>query len=302
MSGPTLPDRAPGAAADEREIEIVAADGHRLAGSLRRPAGPARGAIVLAPAMGVPRRFYAPFARHLAGAGLASLAIDYRGIGGSRHGPLRGAPVQLHDWGELDLAAAVEHLAAELPGTPLGWVGHSVGGQLLGLTPAARVSAALLVAAQSGYHRYWSGPPRLGMLALWYRLPLLVPLFGKLPMRAARQGEDVPPGVALEWARWGRHPDYVLSYARTRGPTGFETWSGALRALAIADDRYAPLAGVEALVSYFRAARSEVVIVRPGDAGLPRIQHFGFFRPSIGAVLWPAASEWLLAQLDQRST
>lgn len=276
-------------------IHIPARDGFRLAADLFLPQGAPRAAALVAPAMGVPRVFYAAFAGHLAQSGIAALTVDYRGIGGSRNGTLRGFRAALHDWGEQDLAGALDAIAARAPGAPLLWVGHSVGGQLFGLLDDARVRAALFVGAQSGHWRLWPGPTRLAMLALWYAvIPAVVPAFGRLPGAVFGGGEDVPAGVAREWAAWGRSRDYVMSYARPRGGLGFGRFAGPIRSYAIADDGFAPLATVSALAACYSATRADVVVVRPSDAGARAIGHFGFFRPRIGRSLWPDASEWLL--------
>ncbi len=275
-------------------LRVRARDGLSLAADLFLPGEPARAAVLVAPAMGVPRRYYTPFAAHLAGAGLAALTLDYRGIGGSRDGTLRGFRAALHDWAEQDLAGALDALAARVPGAPLLWVGHSVGGQLFGLLDDPRLRGALFVGAQSGHWRLWPGAGRLALLAWWHVIPALVSVFGHLPGAAFGGGEDVPAGVAREWAAWGRERDYVLSYARPRGGLGFGRFAGPLLSYAISDDGYAPVPTVEALVRYYAAARAELRVVRPDDVGERAIGHFGFFRPRFGPTLWAEASAWLL--------
>jgi len=90
-------------------IQVAARhDRYPLAANLFLPSGAPRAAVVVAPAMAVPARFYARFAAYLAESGAAALTIDYRGIGGSRPKSLRGFPSSFHDWGEKDLAGAVE--------------------------------------------------------------------------------------------------------------------------------------------------------------------------------------------------
>lgn len=276
-------------------VTFSASDGFSLAGELFLPAGEPWAAVVIAAAMGVARRFYQPFAEHLATEGMAALLVDYRGMGGSRKGPLRSLDVHLHEWGELDLPAAVRVLEARFPTIPLLWVGHSVGGQLLGLYDGPPIRGALLVGSQSGHWRHWDGAKRLGMSAFWYvGVPLLTAAFSRLPMKLLGQGEDVPTGVAREWARWGRHRDYILSYAAPKGGLHFTRFSGALRSYSIADDTYAPRPAVEALFGGFTGTSSrEVRAVSPADVGVLSIGHFGFFRPAFRDTLWKEAVDWL---------
>lgn len=89
-------------------------------------------------------------------------------------------------------------------------VGHSVGGQLVGLLPdASRISALVTIGAQSGDWRLWPLPTRLAMAVLWYGLvPGVTHAVGYLP-GSLGIGEDLPAGVALEWARWCRTPGYL---------------------------------------------------------------------------------------------
>jgi predicted alpha/beta hydrolase len=288
-------------------LSIAASDGRRLAADVFEPEGSARAAVVIASAMGVPRGYYAPFARYLAEAGMGCVTFDYRGVGDSKlFESLREERATLRDWGELDVPAAIAATRARFGDVPLVYVGHSVGGQLFGLDTHDAVSAALFVGSQSGYWKHWTGAERLGVLAMWYLvIPGLSAELGYLPMRFFRQGEDLPKEVARDWARWGRHPSYVMSYAGPKGGAGFRNWSGSLRAYALADDGLAPERGVRALVSFYEGARAETHVVEPSSLGVDEIGHFGFFRPRFRENLWKDAGAWLLAsagvaQIKQR--
>src|SRR4051812_14552195 len=111
-----------------QDVRVPAVDGLALAATLHRP--PAgrepRALVVVAPATGVARRYYRAFASDLAGDGFAALSFDYRGTGGSRPARLRGFVAAMHEWGEKDLAGALEWLSDRFPGRPLFVVGHSV--------------------------------------------------------------------------------------------------------------------------------------------------------------------------------
>lgn len=285
-------------------LRVAARDGFSLEADLFEPSGPVRAAVLIAPAMAVRRKLYGALARFLADCGLLVLVPDYRGVGGSRpldaNGKpqsLRGFQASLHGWAELDLAACVDTLRARAPGVPLVWFGHSMGAQLLGLLPDAPVDAALFVATQSGHHRHWPG--LLGA-AMWLNWRLVIPvashLAGRLPMKALGQGEDVPKGVGLEWASWGRHPGYIQRYARPLGGLGFSTFQGPLRSVSFSDDAYAPPRAAAALVSGYTKTVPELVTIAPADVGAPSIGHFGAFRSSFKDTLWSAWREWILAQ------
>ena len=146
---PTTPPSA-------QALTLIAADGYRLQAMHYATAGAPRARIVIGGATGVPQRFYRRFAEHAAAQGFATLTLDYRGIGLSKPATLVGFEMDYLDWGRLDLAAAVEHMASgELP---LFLVGHSYGGQALGLLPNhQKVSGLYTFGTGAGWHG-WMPP------------------------------------------------------------------------------------------------------------------------------------------------
>ena len=157
-------------------LRIPARDGFRLAATLYEPAPEnERNAVVLInSATGARRGYYDAYARHLAGEGLAVMTYDYRGIGGSRPKSLRGFCARLHEWGEQDLTGMIEWIGGHLRPRHLLAVGHSVGGQLVGLAPNNdRIDALLGVAAQNGYWGHWPSPARYRLALNWHERLLL---------------------------------------------------------------------------------------------------------------------------------
>jgi predicted alpha/beta hydrolase len=273
-------------------VEFAARDGYRLAGTLFRPESPNGRAVLVHAATGVRREFYGKFAAFLAGSGFTALTFDYRGIGGSKRGSLRGFKVRMRDWAEQDAAGALDFLAAQDAGAKLLCVGHSFGGNALGVTPGIeRYAAALFVGAQSGYWRHWSGAERAGMWFLTHALlPSVSSAVGFFPMKLLGQGEDLPGGVAIEWAGWCRDPRYA---AGAVGPQGYARLAAPIRSYWVSDDRYAPRPAAEALFDlYPRAAAKELVEVDAARHG-GSIGHFGFFRERFRDTLWRDAAHWL---------
>jgi predicted alpha/beta hydrolase len=268
------------------EITLTPADGYRIGATLFE--GGERAVLVM-PATGVPQAYYAKFATYLAARGFTVLTFDYRGIGRSLHGDVRRVRARMRDWALLDAAAAFDFLKEN----ELVVVGHSFGGQALGLLPdPGRIAAALVVGSQSGYWRHW---PALGRAWMWpathFALPALSRLHGCFPGSRFGFGEDLPKGVAIEWASWCRHPRYLVGalgaeerYRRVAAP---------LRAYAISDDRFAPRAAVAALLELYPNAPGEIRDVHPRELGVQRVGHFGFFREAFRDSLWREAADWL---------
>jgi predicted alpha/beta hydrolase len=105
------------------------------------------------------------------------------------------------------------------------------------------------------------------------------------------QGEDLPAGVALEWARWCRHPGYLVGALGMQ--EAYARFSAPMRVVAIADDRYAPPRAVEAFLAFYPNAPHKLEKVDPASAGGEPIGHFGFFRERFKDTLWKDAAAWM---------
>jgi predicted alpha/beta hydrolase len=275
------------------DLLLAAADGTALAATRHPAAGAPRAVVVVNSGTGIRRRFYGRFAARLAARGLEVLTWDYRGVGGSRPGSLRGHPARMRDWGRLDMPAALRWARAQAEGRPVAVVGHSAGGHLAGLVPAAdQPDALVLVAAQDGYWGHWPPELRLRMRLLWWAMPRLAAAFGHLPGWLG-VGEDLPRGVAAEWSAWARSPGYLFDDPAL-DTAGYAAFHRPLLALSFADDRaYAPRAAVEALLARFPGTAAEHRHLDPAAAGLPPVGHFGFFKP-VAEPLWDGVADWIL--------
>jgi predicted alpha/beta hydrolase len=274
---------------------VITEDGFAIATRVFEPASAARGTLIVNGATGAPQSYYARFASFAAKRGLRAVTYDYRGIGASRPGRLRGFSASMSDWAFFDARAVHADVRARHPG-PVVLVGHSFGGQLVGLVEELRhADAALFVGAQLGYYGHWQGSERLRLAAIWHVVaPILSRTFGFLPGWAGL-GVDLPAGVAEEWARWCRSPDYLIRdypeasdrYARFRVPSLFYSFT---------DDDFAPEPAVTALLDRL----SPHVLHRrfaPSDIGAERVGHFGFFRPEHKRTLWEPALAFIDAEL-----
>lgn len=269
-------------------LEVPATDGFSLAASWFGPSDPER-ILLVAPATGVRRHLYEPFARFLSGRGIGVLTWDWRGTGESRPARLRGFDASMRHWAERDLAGAISWAADRSPGARLLSLGHSFGGQAVGLAPNAdRLAALLTVTAPSGYWGHWPRPERYGYAMLWYAaMPLASRLLGYFPSRRLGFGEDLPRGVALQWSRWCRSPEYLGDYE------GHRSFDAPILAFSFSDDRFAPRAAVEALHSRYGSPDLVHRHLTPRDLGADRIGHFGFFREGRVPRLWEEVVAWL---------
>jgi predicted alpha/beta hydrolase len=254
------------------------------------------GVLIVNSATAVPQTFYRPFAEFLAGQGVTVVTYDYRGIGRSRPpGRLPGVQASMRGWALLDVAGVLEWAAEQFPGRRLMALGHSFGGQVLGLLPNRhRITRTVLVASQLGY---WRAIAPRDRPAAWFAMHVMVPglshALGYFPGSKVGLGEDLPKGVALEWARWCRSPLYLFDHLSPEERKRYDSFTVPMLAFKFTDDSFASGDSVEQLMGFYRKARPVLRTVAPGHVGVKRLGHFGFFRPQAGAALWPEVVHWV---------
>jgi predicted alpha/beta hydrolase len=263
-----------------RPFTITTPDGASLAVTAYG-AGSAEQAIVLASATAVPQRFYKAFASWLAYRGVNAYTFDYRGVARSRPRQLRGFVADYSHWAQ-DLDAVLAHALAHHSQVSL--VGHSIGGFLGPLAAQApALKGLVLVGAQTAYWRDWPQPWRVPMALLWHGLmPLVTLAVGYFPGRLLRLGEDLPRGVALQWARraWQdpfKQPDLAALYARALPP---------VRLMAGADDRFATPAAQQRLQDQLTGAAVHRHTLAAPPASSRKLSHLDVFRPESSSC-WP---------------
>jgi predicted alpha/beta hydrolase len=287
------------------DITLPAADGYPLGATLFLPRGAKRHAVLMNSATAVHRKVYRGFAGYLAKRGCAVLTYDYRGTGDSRQKSMTGYnqpkslvgfKASMSDWAAQDVTSAVAWMRERYKALPFAYIGHSFGGQALGLLPNnSEISRALLIAAQAGYWKLMAMPERYRVYAMlnFAGVPL-TRAFGYTPGWLGL-GMDMPKDVFLQWVSWVMSPRYMFDDKNVATLQNFGNYNGALRALCMSDDPWATRPAVELLCSGFTAIKPEIITVTPKDTGASRIGHFGFFRPEHRDTLWRGAAEWIEA-------
>lgn len=185
----------------------------RLGIHLYDPPGPQAPAVVMWSAMGVPARFYRPFALRLRSRGVAVAVVDLRGTGSSTPRPSRASR---YGYAELvdDVGAVLSELKPLLGDRRLLLLGHSLGGILcllhlatLAAEGGSDVDGLVLVATGTPYWRLFPGPRRVGVWAMARALPATAAVCGVWPGWGF--GGRQARGVIRDWAysaRTGRLP------------------------------------------------------------------------------------------------
>jgi predicted alpha/beta hydrolase len=270
-----------------------AADGCELAVTRFPAEGEAWATLLVAGAMGVRQDFYEPLARFLAENGVNVLTFDYRGMGASRDGPLRGFRADVTTWAQSDLDAMLGEARAMAPDLPALALGHSLGGQIFGSVPrGAAIDAFVTVTAGSGWYGH-NERMRLQVRFLWFvAIPVLTPLFGYFPGKTLRMVGDLPAGVAWQWRRWCTHRDYLLCEGETTRRR-YERITAPVLGYSFEDDAMLTKRSVDELHGFYRNARVERRHVAPAEAGRGRIGHMGYFLPESRDNLWRDTLAWL---------
>lgn len=271
-------------------VDIACADGQRLRGHFIPCSGQRGGLpVLISPATGVKQHFYLRFARWLAAQGHDVLVFDYRGIGLSLEGPLAQCRATLAQWGQVDQVAAIDWLLARSGAPSLVLVGHSAGGQMIGLLPNHhRIARLVGVAASTGWfkgmRRAFALKAHLGLRIL---VPLGIRLKGYAPTAALGLGENLPAEVGRQWGEWCAAGGYATNAVRGRPDQDFHARvTSHVTVLHAEDDDIATPATVADLLRTLPAATSEVLQVEPRAHGLRGLGHLDWFRQSHQAV-WP---------------
>lgn len=252
--------------------------------------------VLLSPAIGVRQFFYFKFCQWLCEQGHDVLVFDYRGIGASLHGRLKDCDATLQQWGELDQAAALDWLIERTGREQVAWLGHSAGGQMLGLLPNyRRIARAACVSSSSGYV---GGMPRhmgiLSRLVLGGVLPASAALLGYGRCREVGLGENLPAGVALQWRDWCSKPGFAFnSLGETIMQDFHDDIMFPITALYAPDDFIASRKNVDDLLRLYPNADKRVEKLEPSQFGYKRIGHINMFRSSHNR-LWPVMLQALI--------
>jgi predicted alpha/beta hydrolase len=245
--------------------------------------------IVISAAMGAAQNYYARFAEWLAGQGYYVVTFDYRGIGLSAPRSLRGFRVDIIDWARHDCAAVIDFAKGRVPNAPLYWIGHSLGGQLLGLIPNRHhIARVIMIATGSGYWRHLAWRTKRMVWWLWFVVvPLSIRMLGYFPGKRLRKVGNLPAGVMSQWRRWCLSPEYVASAEGEAVRAAYASVRTPILSLSFTDDEMMTDQSTRALHVLYASAPIDYRRIAPDDIGVRHIGHFGFFRPQFAQTLWP---------------
>jgi predicted alpha/beta hydrolase len=281
-------------------IKVSAADGYPLSVSCFKPKHFNGKVVLINSASGVKQHKYSEFAGWLAENGFRVYTYDYRGIGDSMNGLLKDSKATMEEWGTKDYHAVLKYLFLSYPDSEFIVVGHSEGGQIIPLSPLSEnVDLIVNIATQVPYWKHYHA--RLKMFAFRNILvPVTTKLLGYFPAKSFGLSENLPGGVALQWARWTKSENYVFD-EKPHYKERFKSMHQPALMVSFADDELAPKSAVEQFIGYFKNVRWTHLHIIPSDIAQNEIGHFGFFQKSMTTSMWFDVVNWINRQLDVKS-
>lgn len=295
-------------AADSVQVEdvfIQTPDNINLAATLYMPAADDKGGrgngitVQVNSSMATPRQYYRAFATHLASRGFTVLAYDYRGVGGSLF-EMVPAPHGRNglDSGRIDQTVVADYMAHRFPDYIPTVVGHSFGGQILGLTRhAARWRAIFLMGTSHGYWAKWKVPNRYRM---WFRSFIMARLLVSMPGSWRRRMEatmGIPFALGYEMSVYLRTPHFFVTNEGQPIRPHNDELRAVIRHVTLSDDEVVPPGADIDLEFFYPNAKRSNDRRTPADYGVQAVGHFGFFRRSMPIAAWTDAGDWLSAQV-----
>jgi len=251
--------------------------------------------VLICPATGIIKGFYHDFAQWLSQNGHDVMVFDFRGIGDSLHGPLKQSDASIQDWGQLDIPAAIQTLLVKTEQEKVILLGHSAGGQLVGIVPNyQKIAQVIAVSSSTGHIKGLNGRTKK-MASVMFNLifPVSNLIKGYGATKFLGMGENLPKKVAKQWAQFCSKPGYVVNAI---GKTIFEDYHQDIQCPITvywsSDDEIATKVNVKDLLRLYPNAQTEMIELNPQTHGHKAIGHMLMFRKS-HQNLWPIMGEKL---------
>ncbi len=279
----------------KESLRIVTTDSYVLNANRFSPDQPNDKVVLINSATGVKQKYYFDFASFLSEQGFTVYTYDYRGVGESRPKSLRGFSASMKDWGSRDYHSMLHNILQSHRESKVIVIGHSVGGQLAGFSGLSKkVDAFLMVGSQTPFIGNFSGSLRKLKLTFFWNLllPISTAIAGYFPAKKFGLFEDLPRGVALQWARWAKTDRYVFEESPEDEP-GFHALTPPALMISFSDDDIAPPLAVKDLMKHYANLKWSHWQLKPEEVMQKSIGHFGYFRKNMRDSLWNESVQWL---------
>jgi predicted alpha/beta hydrolase len=138
-------------------------------------------------------------------------------------------------------------------------------------------------------------------------MPAVTRVVGYFPGQRLRLLEDLPAGVALEWAA-RRKPDFWWHLKLADGKPDkaliqqlirrFEAIRALTVAIRFSDDPFATKEATERILGLYKNATASRLVLGPSDGDGRPIRHFAFFSSRFRQTLWPRVFNEVFSSKD----
>ena len=266
-------------------------DGTRIWISYYEPDKPNEKIIVIAPGVGMTQEYYLLVARFFVQHGFIVATFDYRGMGKSAPEKLNGYEANMHQWAVQDINAVLLHVKQNYPGREIIYIGHCMGGEIIGLAPASQyVNKMILVSSALTCEKLYPWNRRVLLMFSKTKARVISWLLGYAPANKKRKRQRLPKGVYMQLANWCDNPNGLFD---AFPDNNYRKINVPLLAYTFTDDWYCPPKAVKELLSHFANASITWYHLRPKDIGLKQVGHIDFFNASMRSTLWESLLQWI---------
>ena len=273
-----------------KKITITASDGYQLGAMIAKPIDKSSQTVIISSGTGIKKEFYINFAQFLVNNSYNVLLFDYRGIGESAPDDLKLSDAYMHDWGVLDMNAALNYMVEVQNLTNIVWIGHSVGGQLVGfLEKREHVKHIISISAALGYWGYFPFPMKMIIWTLWYVIsPILTKVYGYGTLKKVGWGENLSKNTFLEWRGWCMNKDYYGKFLQEKLNTDkFYDFNVPITAVYLSDDYIANDITAPLMSKFYPNSTFDVLKLQVNRYTSHKVGHSGIFKKKFKNSLWP---------------
>jgi predicted alpha/beta hydrolase len=255
------------------------------------PGNPNGRNIIIAPAAHILQVEYEPFAKHFLQQGYSIVSFDYRGTGESPSLIPKKQKNGLLQWAVHDIDAVIRYVRQLYSHNEIIYIGHGVGGELVGLAPASQfINRLVLIDSALSCKKLWPWHIKLGLFLakLWWRI--LGSYQANLPIHKPGLRNRLPREVVYEWINWCEKPNGLFDFFPD---CNYRKLAVPLLAISFDKSWYSPEKAVRELLNYFSNSQISWYHIDPAKLGFKKIKNFCFFEPFVESSLWETLKSWL---------
>ncbi|MCC3307721.1 alpha/beta hydrolase [Psychrobacter sanguinis] len=270
-----------------------------LAATVYHPKRAVKKAVMIAPATGIKRQFYHNFATYLAEHGFGVVTFDNEGIGDSLTTDLAKSDASLISWGRYDMPAVLDALQDEFADASYHLIGHSAGGQLIGLMPNYEsITSVFNVACSSGCIKNMKMPYKLkAKFFMDIFIPINNLMLGYTASDKVGMGENLPKHVARQWREWCKGEGYIkTAFGKSIQTHFYDDFAIKSLWVGFSDDDIANSKNMDDMIRVFSQMPVEKRFFDPKEFGVDNIGHMLYFSRRINTKapeLWQMAVDWI---------